>query len=233
MNSSSLPDIEGFLPSLLSALRSLWFSVDSPLALYLRGSAIDPGETNPWDVDFVLIVGGDKKGACKAADFTSLDIMKRFPDLPPVDISVLCENESSDSFISGVLLLSHSSKLIFGKDFRRSINDFHNLKDRVVNYTVLSASMRVESFDDCNDPIEKNKRAPHLAKSVLRLGGVMRIDEALFSRSPVECSEWLLAKHPILMNDVSVLMESIEKKKEITGMRCSCLSIIKAVAEVK
>lgn len=231
MNSSSLPDIEGFPPSLISSLRSLWFSVDSPLALYLRGSAIDPGETNPWDVDFVLIVGGNKERACKVADFTSLTIMERFPDFPPVDISVLCESEGSDSFISGILLLSHGSKLIFGKDFRRSINDFCNLKDRVVNYALLSASIRLESFDDCKDQVEKNKRAPHLAKSVLRLGGVMRIDEALFSRFPVECSEWLLARHPNLINDVSVLMESVEKKKEITGMGRSCLSIIKSVSE--
>ena len=231
MNSLSFSDIEDFLPSLIIFLRSLWFSIDSPVALYLRGSAIDPGETTPWDVDFVLIVGGDKKGACEAANFTALAIMKRFPDLPPVDISVLCEDESSDSFIFSVLLLSHRSKLIFGKDFRRSINYFYNLKARVVNYAVLSASMRLESFDDCKDLVEKNKRAPHLAKSVLRLGGVMRIDEALFSRSPVECSEWLLAKHPNLMSDVAVLMESVEKKKVITGMGRSCLSIIKAVTE--
>lgn len=177
------------------------------LSLYLRGSFISECNARPLDIDFVLLVENeDKYDDDFRHDFVNF-VSENFPEYPHADISVYSNNLANPKSLYGRLLISNSSLLILGKDSRINLHRIYIEKNRLFNYYINHCNERIVDFSNCS-LCEAEKRAPHLAKAVLRLGGLLLMTRGRYSRDVVECSDELLDKLPGLDSSISALKKT-------------------------
>ena len=227
MNEPSL--LDSVLPLIHPHLKSLWHAVNQPCAFYARGSATisSPGGTHqPWDMDFMLFVAGGAAMAARAVAATIAQIRKDFPALPHSDISVVPADRSYPQNLHALLLLGESGRLLFGEDLRLPPTVFRQHRHAIRRYAQEASGARLIAFEKCEDSEEQAKRAPHLAKSVLRLGGLLRLGEQCFSRNPEECASWLQTVSPNSSDATTVLLRSLATSVEPTGLAKACRQIL-------
>lgn len=200
--------LDSILPHIQEHLEGLWHTCKQPRALYARGSAILPiGQLvhKPWDIDFILFVDSDEAHANYAAETTITNIIKNNPYLPPLDIRVICHSIAHPESLYALLVISTEGRLFLGEDCGLPINFFQENYFVILRYALQTCKSRLNSFEKCRNPTEKQKRAPHLAKSVIRLGGLLRLLSGRFTRKPKECAA-LLNEMCLHTADRSVLL---------------------------
>jgi hypothetical protein len=221
--------LDSVLPLIDRHLETLWFSVRQPLAFYARGSATMQltGQTQePWDMDFMLFVASERTTAACAAAATMSKILQDFPNLPHPDISVVLADRSCPQNLHALLLLSESGRLLFGEDIRPSPTFFVEHRHAIRQYAQEASAARLKAFESCQDREEQDKRAPHLAKSVLRLGGLLRLGQQFFSRNPEECASWLKTISLNSSDSVTLLLRSLATGVEPTDLANGCRQIL-------
>jgi hypothetical protein len=233
MNESSL--LDRVLPIIHRHLEMLWLAVDQQRAFYARGSATLPSPClthEPWDMDFLLFVVGEVTLATRAAAVMMVQIRKDFPDLPHPDIRVVQTDLSCPQNMHALLLLSESGHLLFGEDLRQPSTFFQQHRHAIFRYAQEGSTARLIAFENCKDKEEKLKRAPHLAKSMLRLGGLLRLRNQSFSRNPEECASWLQTISANSSDAATLLVRSLTKGVEPSSVANACRQILADVNQV-
>jgi hypothetical protein len=233
MNEPSL--LNSVLPLIYQHLEKLWLAVYQPQAFYARGSATMPptGQAHePWDIDFILLVACKETTAARAAAVTMAQIHQDFPALPLSDIRVVTADRACPQYMHALLLLGESGCLLFGKDLRPSSTFFREHRHAIFRYVQEACAARLLAFEDCKDSKEQVKRAPHLAKAVLRLGGLLRLGKQCFSRSPEECACWLQTVSPHSTVPATLLLLSLAGGVEPTELTNACRQILADVNRV-
>ena len=227
MNEPSL--LDRALPFIHWHLEMLWLVVDQPCAFYARGSATLPLPSRthePWDMDFSLFVVDEIASATRAAAATMLHIRKDFPNLPHPDIRVVQTDRTCPQYMHALLLLGESGRLLFGEDLRQPSTLFQQHRYAILRYAHEDSAARLIAFENCNDPEEKAKRAPHLSKSMLRLGGLLRLRNQSFTRNPEECASWLQTISENSSDAATLLIGSLAKGVEHSSLANACRQIL-------
>lgn len=225
--------LDSILPHIQEHLERLWHTCKQPRALYARGSAILPiGQLvhQPWDIDFVLFVDGDEAHANNIVTTTITNILRSDSGLPLPDIRVICHNTNSPEVLYALLVVSAESVLLFGEDCRLPINFFQENYYIILQYALRICKSRLKLFEKCHDSIEQQRRAPHLAKSVLRLGGLLRLQDGIFTRKPEECIILLNKMHLHTAKSSALLLISLEAAIEQKTLAEACHFIINLVS---
>jgi hypothetical protein len=225
--------LDSILPYIQDHLEGLWHTCKRPRALYARGSSILPiGQLvhQPWDIDFILFVDGNEAHANYLAETTIANILKNILHLPPLDIRVICHSITSPESLYALLVISTEGRLFLGEDCGLPINFFQENYYVILQYALRTCKSRLNLFEECRNSTEKQRRAPHLAKSVLRLGGLLRLQGGSFTRKPKECAA-LLNEMCLHTTDSSVLLlTSLGTAIEPETLVEACYSIINLVS---
>ena len=216
-------------------LEELWHACKQPRALYARGSAILPVghlEHQPWDIDFILFVNGSETHANHMVTATIANILRSNSYLPPPDIKVICHSITSPEALYALLVVSTEGRLFFGEDCRLSIDFFQDNKYVIWKYALSNCMSRLNLFEKCCNSTEQQRRAPHLAKSVLRLGGLLELQDGSFTRKPKECAVLLNKMHIHAVECGTLLLTSLETPIYPKLLVEACHFIIKTVSEL-
>ncbi len=226
---SDMTFLDSAIPLIQVHLDELWRACEQPHALYARGSAILPtGQLvyQPWDMDFVLFVSANEALAAHMGVVTMTKIRESASNLPPPDISIVRYNRTSPETLYALLLISECGRLIFGEDCRLPVTLFPKHHHAIGQHVLKVCKARYISFEQCSDPVEQQKRAPHLAKSVLRLGGLLRLQEGRFTRKPKECATFLNNVYPLVEESSTTLLQSLETPIEPKVLANACHRIL-------
>jgi hypothetical protein len=225
--------LDSILPHIQAHLERLWYNCKQPRALYARGSAILPiGQLvhQPWDIDFVLFIDGNEAHANNIVTNTTTNIVRSYSGLPPPDIRVILHNTNSPEALYALLVVSTEGRLFFGEDCRLPINFFQANYYSIFQYALRICKSRLKLFEKCHDSIEQQRRAPHLAKSVLRLGGLLRLQDGSFTRKPEKCAILLNKMHLHTAKSSALLLISLEAAIEQKTLIEACHFIINLVS---
>lgn len=187
-----------------------FFGNESPcLSLYLRGSFISENIFNPLDIDFVLFVENkenyDDFFRNSFVDFVS----DTFPGYPLADLSIYSNNLASPESLYGQILICNSSKLVVGRDNRVNKIIIYRKTNIIIDYYIKHCNNKIIVFSNCSR-CEAEQRSPHLAKAVLRLGGLLLMKRGMFSRDVEECSNEILNEIPSLSSSISMLKDTFD-----------------------
>lgn len=221
--------LDSATPSIQGYLEELWRACEQPCALYARGSTILPTgrlEHQPWDMDFVLFVAANEALATHMATETMAKIRGSASNLPPPDISIVRDDLTSPETLYALLLISVDGRLILGEDCRLPVTFFLKHSHAIWQYALNVFKSRLISFERCCNPAEQQKRAPHLAKSGLRLGGLLRMQEGNFTRKPKECATSLSKMYPLIGGSCTLLLRSLEAPIEPRVLAEACHRIL-------
>lgn len=221
--------LDSALPIIQEHLEELWNSCEKPRALYARGSSILPTELliyTPWDIDFVLFVSVNEELATRTATEIMSKIRKSAPSLPPPDIKILSDNFYLPESLSALLLVSADGKLILGDDCRLSKAIFPEYHNIIFQHALKVSEARLTSFKECTNHVEQQKRAPHLIKSVLRLGGLLKLHEGYFTRQPSECATLITKVNPSMYGTIEMLLGSLQSPVDPKFLSEACHNII-------
>lgn len=224
--------LDSAYPLFQEHLAELWRLAEQPRAMYARGSAILPKSTlvhEPWDMDFVLFVSTNEELTARMATLTMDKIRKCASALPPPDIRIVHDDCAWPESLFALLLVSDGARLLFGEDHRLPITFFPVHSHTIWQYALKISRSRLESFVNCSNPSEQKRRAPHLAKSVLRLGGLLNLQKGGFSRQPEECAVWLSNLSPQLDDDIFQLMHCLETVVDPNIIAESCRRILPVI----
>lgn len=235
----AVPDVvteKTFLDSAFALLHQyfeeLWCATEHPHALYARGSINLPIcklMHRPWDMDFVLFVTDNETAASHMASITMRKIIESVPKLPPPDISVVRYDNTSPKCLHTLLLIAGDGNLLFGEDCRLPLAFFSKHRHAIYRYAVEISISRLALFKQCTNVVEQQKRAPHLAKSFLRLGGLLKLHQGNFTRKPEECAVWLTNMCPIVWESSTLLLQSLNTIIEPKLLADACSHILHVV----
>ncbi len=211
----------------------MWRAYEQPKALYARGSATLPMGSlvhHPWDMDFVLFVAKDEDLATRIASLTMTKMRSGLPNLPPPDITVVRDDCTAPETLYMLLLISLDGVLLRGENRRFPITYFVKHQYTIWQYALKICKLRLISFDRCSDPREQQKRAPHLAKALLRLGGLLELQDGGFTRNPKECAGLLNRIYPQTKGSSIVLLRCLEVPIEANILSDACHHILIVVS---
>lgn len=214
------PVISSALSLVDSELSMLWSGINDRVSMYARGSAVRLETHNPLDIDIVLFVNKDHEESSVKCKKFSFAMSSKYDSIPTFDFSVFNYDQLSGETAFGRLLVSDSALLIFGEDIRISLSELRKQKTDISLHVLDRCCSRLLNFLNCHDPKEIKLRTPHLAKSILRLGGILSFyDGNYFTRDSYKSSSVLLAQFPSLKKDIDTLLSSftIHISKDLTS----------------
>lgn len=221
--------LDSTLPSIQGYLEELWECCEQPRAIYARGSILLPMDSLvhiPWDMDFVMFVSANEDVARRAAIAIMSKISVHEAHLPPPDISVFNDNYYFPETMYALMMISKNGKFLWGDDCRVLDSIFTENHTAISQYALSVCIKRLNSFISCVDSAEQQKRAPHLAKSVLRLGGLLRLQDGFFTRKPTECAILLTKENSLIGSHADVLMESLNASVEPETLITACNQVL-------
>lgn len=203
-----------------SELSKFWSGINGRVSMYARGSAVRPETHNPLDLDIALFVTKEhEENSAKCRDF-SFAMSSKYNALPAFDFSVFNYDQLSGETAFGRLLVSDAALLIFGEDIRISLSELRKKKIEISLHVLNGCFSRLQNFLNCHDSKEIQLRTPHLAKSILRLGGMLSFYNGnYFTRDSSKSSSVLLALFPSLKKDIDTLLSSFTNdiNKDLTS----------------
>ena len=192
-------------------INKLWRSSSRNVSLYIRGSSLLPMESNlgkPIDIDFLLFADGQiNKIRTIAADISSC-AHEVSPLAPHLDIKVInCSVENSE-LLFNTLLVTKTGRLLYGKDLSASTTLFMAQQHEIILFTLLEAESKLNSVIQTSNKKIQNKRLPHLSKAILRIAGLLRLKEGIYTRSPQDCADVLNERYPEIIKHVAIILNS-------------------------
>ncbi|HIM97762.1 MAG TPA: hypothetical protein EYM57_07690 [Gammaproteobacteria bacterium] len=192
-------------------LDEFWGRCQNKVALFVRGSAIAHGSKyaiKPLDIDILLFVHGDTESSSLISSEISKACRKAYPEIPSLDIKVVDCSIVNPEYMMSILLVSTTGKLLFGRNLALPICHFKEMQNELVRFSIDAAQSKLESVIKNTNPLIQKKRIPHLSKMILRIGGLMKIKEGFYTRSPSECALIMCELLPNLKESVSVILNS-------------------------
>lgn len=223
--------IERFISPLIN---ELWGYCPNKIALFVRGSSLihtDTSTPKPLDIDILLFVLGDTEKACLIARETAKKCHRAYPLIPHLDIKVVDCSITTPESIFNTLLASQTGQLIAGKDLSLPISQFKNNHHELVQFSLDKAEAKLDSVIKTTDLFIQKQRLPHLSKSILRIGGLLKLNEGFFTRSPSEGALILCELVPKTINDVTVILESFEIQTSPKALFRSYVEVLNMIKE--
>jgi hypothetical protein len=124
-------------------------------------------------------------------------------DIKVVDCSIV-----NPEFMMNILLVSATGKLLFGRDLTLPICHFKDMQNELVRFSIDAAQSKLEAVIKNSNPLIQKKRIPHLSKMILRIGGLMKIKEGFYTRTPSECALIMCELLPNLKESIAVISNS-------------------------
>lgn len=212
------------LPIIREHLAMLWRSCESPTSLYARGSAVTPIsklDHRPWDIDFLLFLPKTDPSVSRVVSEVIRIIELEELTIPSVDIRIVVDKYPCPSTLLAMLLIANDGQRIFGSELARPVSHFSAYGRSICLYAARENAVRLGKFERCFCISERQQRSPHLAKAVLRMGGLLNICEGRFTRSPNECALLISKACPRIERSVSLLLEAV-------GGNCDSAELIMA-----
>ncbi len=219
--------------SLAPFIDELWFEIPRSVSLYIRGSSLIPIEYSvcePLDIDVLLFVLGDTNEAKKITQKISESANKACPSIPHLDIKVVDCSKRTPEYLFNILLISQTGKVLYGEDLSLPIWRFKTLQQKLVLFAVMQAEAKLDSVAKTNNLEILIQRLPHLSKLILRIGGLLKLSESFYTRSPSESALVLCETFPETTHYVNVLQHNFEMSvlpDSLLKSHCKILNIIK------
>ncbi len=223
--------IEGVISPFIN---ELWGDCPNKVALFVRGSSLIHTEISafkPLDIDILLFVRGDKRKANSIAKKTEKNIHKAYPLIPNLDIKIIDCSIATPESIFNTLIASQTGKLLAGKDLSLPISHFKKFRRELIHFSLNQAKAKLECVIKTSDSAIQKQRLPHLSKSILRIGGLLRLNEGFYTRSPYESAQILCEFVPNASSYITVILESFEIQTSSDILFKSYFSVLKMIKE--
>ncbi|PPC75034.1 hypothetical protein C4K68_22680 [Pokkaliibacter plantistimulans] len=166
---------------------------------------MEPELGKPIDIDFLLFTY-DEINKIKSIAFDISSYVNRvFPLIPHLDIKVINCRFKSPELLFNALLVKKTGRLLYGDELPYNAVTFMENHNEIISFTILEAESKLYSVIQTSDKKIQNKRVPHLSKSILRIAGLLRLKEGIYTRSPQDCTNILYKKYPNLIKHVAII----------------------------
>ncbi|PVZ64512.1 hypothetical protein DC094_19560 [Pelagibaculum spongiae] len=156
---------------------------------------------------------------------------KIYPLIPYLDIKIIDYSLETPESIFNTLLVSQTGQLLAGEDLSQPISYFKNSSRELIQFSLDEAEAKFESVLKTSDLLIQNKRLPHLSKSILRIGGLLKLNEGVYVRSPSEGALALCELSPKTLKDITIILDSFEKQTPSEILFKSFVKILKMIKE--
>ncbi|MCU8090195.1 hypothetical protein L5M18_01200 [Shewanella sp. SM20] len=192
-------------------IKNLWGSSSKNTALYIRGSALLPSVSSydkPIDIDFLLFTHDDANIVRAKAVEISNDAHNALPSTPRLDIKIINVSNETPEVLFNTLLVNKTGKLLYGKDLSVSFTLFEKQQHEVIIFALREAESKLNSVIKTSNRNIQSKRIPHLSKAILRIAGLLRLNEGVYTRSPQDCADLLIGRYPTIKENIAIILHS-------------------------